>query len=163
MSLFLRFCLRERLPPPLSQREIFPESPQTCGPERNQPLIFRAGGGSDFGFPTTQTGDVRAASPKHVTLRGAPRNWTDTEVCSFLEGQKWTDVRTTSKIKGVWHLMMSVPPKSELSPSCWRYELECEDKDPFMLLSGASRFKTQPTITPLRGPRRAQRAPRATH
>ena len=94
-----------------------------------QPMIFRAGRGSDIGFPTAQDRDKRPVSPKHATLRGAPRAWTDTEVCSFLEGQKWTEVKTTSKIEGVWHLM-AVPPPNELSPSCWRYELESKDKDP---------------------------------
>ena len=93
---------------------------------RAQPIIYRSGGGSDLGFPAWIDGDAVEARPKHVLVRGVPRVWVDEDVVSFLTGLSWSEVKVTSRVRGVWHVM-AVPPLSDIPVSSWKYSLEGSD------------------------------------
>ncbi|CAE7676109.1 xynB [Symbiodinium sp. CCMP2592] len=91
--------------------------------KRAQPIIHRSGGGSDLGFPAWLDGDALEARPKHVLVRSVPRAWVDEDVVSFLAGLSWSEVKVTSRVRGVWHVM-ATPPPSDFPVSSWKYSLE---------------------------------------
>ena len=45
---------------------------------------------------------------------------------SFLTGLSWSEVKVTSRVRGVWHVM-AVPPVSDFPVSSWKYSLEGSD------------------------------------
>lgn len=79
-------------------------------------IRFRAGGGNDLGVD--QDSEADAPVRRHWKLQGTPSTWDEADLCSFLEKQKWTEVRIAhrrkaGKHKATWFLTSHSPDKSD--------------------------------------------------
>ena len=109
------------------------ESPETyfrrcsaLATDRKQPLILRAGGGSDLGCPL-QASDKQEAKAKIVDLWGAPKEWDESEICSLLTSLQWSDLQVLSRkrIRGQWSWRVrGKPHNSSKDQGSWVYEID---------------------------------------
>ena len=77
---------------------------------RNQPIIWRTGGGSDLGFEV-RTGDSNPNLVRSFSLRGPPATWDSDDARDFLVQPQWTDVCVSIRKNRTWFLRAKPPFK----------------------------------------------------
>ena len=121
--------------------------------ERGQPILYRAGGGSDLGFEAKDA-DEEPARAKQLVMQGFPRAWEEEEALRFLSDQKWTDVSFGARRGKRWYLK-AMPPTGTTCPTCWRYEVHDAEKPWCLELFVLVRSQHAVTsVQPVRHPRR---------
>ena len=93
--------------------------------ERQQPVLYRHGNGTNLGFPKRDT-DTTVHKPKVHIVHGVPRSWGSEELEKILIEQGWTMCSNFSKKRNAWNFL-GRSPENQVSRATWNYDVVNED------------------------------------
>ncbi|CAE7194102.1 Pol [Symbiodinium sp. CCMP2592] len=122
---------------------------------RNQPVLYRSGGGHCLGFPRMPQ-DKDAQWAKQYTLTGVPKSWDSTDLNDFFKEQGWKQIEQISRRRSTWHFKAVAPVADQTS---WMYVPE-EGESWSIGVTMAAGTRPSAQVTPLRQPRKQREPPR---